>query len=151
MRIVAHLIGVVLLLPGLFVSAVLASLSYLTKQPNLLTLINALLDLAIAFFPVTLLLFVAWLGIALMGFSTRLRRAGAISVGSVAAATTALMLWRSGLHDYAAGTEIHVPGALILPGAVALAIAVWLASTEWPDPRVERDGLKRAPTLPQLE
>jgi hypothetical protein len=117
----------------------------------MLGLINALLDLAIAFFPLTLLLFIAWLCIALMGFSTRLRRAGAISVGAVAAATTAFMLWRSGADDYLAGTGIYLPGAIVVPGAFALAIAVWLASTEWPDPRSGRTAGTRAPTLPRLE
>ena len=150
MRIVAHLISVLLLLPGLFVCAAILSLAHLSAQTSLLGLINALLELAIAFFPVVFLLFVAWLGIALMGFSTRLRRAGAIVVGGVAAATTAFMLWRTGAYD-ATGAGIYVPGAIVVPGAFALAIAVWLASTEWPDPRAERVIAAPHETQPRIE
>ena len=153
MRIIAHLISVLLLLPGLFVCAVLASFAHLGAQTNLLGLITALLDLALAFFPVVFLLFVAWFGIALMGFSTRLRQAGAIVVGVVAAATTAVILWRTGAYGAgtlatAAGTGIHMPGGIVVPGAFALVIAVWLASTEWPDPR-ERNARGVPATLGQ--
>jgi hypothetical protein len=151
MRIVAHLIGVVLLLPGLFMCATLLSLGYLAAQPNMLGLINAMLDLALAFFPVVFLLFLSWLGIALMGFSTRLRRAGAISVAAIAAATTAFMLWRNGAHDYAIAGGAYVPDAIIAPGAFALAIGIWLASTEWPRPRAERRAAPASATLTRSE
>ena len=44
-----------------------------------------------------------------------------------------------------------MPGAIVVPGAFALAIAVWLASTEWPDPRAQRVIAATAGTQQRLE
>jgi hypothetical protein len=126
MRIVAHLISVALLVPGIIVSVALLGLSHLALQTSLLRLMTTLIDLALAFFPVAFAVFFLWLGLALMGFSTRLRRAGAIGVGIVAAATTIHIGW-AGWPAHATETGI------VVPGVCALVIAIWLASTDWAD------------------
>ena len=125
MRIIAHLISVVLLVPGIVIAAVLVALGHLTNQPGFLALLTAILDVLLAFLPLAFLTFMVWIGIALMGFSTRFRRAGAIAVGGIAAVTSALMIWLGAPVDDAGDIGIFVPNA------GALIIAVWLASTEW--------------------
>src|SRR5437870_2346246 len=123
MRIIAHLVSVVLLVPGIIVSIALLALSHLALQTSPLGLMSALIDLALAFFPVAFALFALWLGFALMGFSTRLRRAGAIGVGAVAAATTIHIGW--------AAWPAHAGNAgIVVPGVCALVITIWLASTD---------------------
>jgi hypothetical protein len=134
MRIVAHLFSVLLLVPGLIVAAALLALGHLRSQPDWYAWFNAVFDILLAFFPLAFLGFIAWLGLALMGFSTRLRRAGAICVGLVAAATTAMTIWLSAPFDYAS----H--GGVFVPAAFALVIAIWLAATDWPDLRSERSA-----------
>ena len=127
MRVIAHLIAVMLLVPGIVVSVALLGIGHLAAQGNMLALVTALFDLALAFLPVAFGLFVLWFGLALMGFSRRLRRAAAICVGVIAAGTTALIVWQSGPYAYANQAGIFVPGAC------ALIIAIWLASTDWAD------------------
>jgi len=142
MRIVAHLISVLLLLPGIVVSLVLVAIGHLAAQANLAAMVTALLELALAFFPVAFGLVVVWFALAVMGFSIRMRRAAAIGVGVVAAATTAYMTMATGAFDSAEHAGI------LVPGACALIIAIWLASTDWAE---GNDSRGPAPASSRLE
>ncbi|MEO8137604.1 MAG: hypothetical protein ABI831_26930 [Betaproteobacteria bacterium] len=127
MRIIAHLISVLLLVPGIVVSVVLLGVGHLAAQANFFTLLTALLELLLAFLPVAFLLTILWFALALLGFSTRMRQGGAICVALIAAATSAYIHWAAGASGFAGDAGIHVPGAC------ALIIAIWLASTDWAD------------------
>jgi hypothetical protein len=125
MRIVAHLISVLLLLPGIIVSVVMLAIGHLSAQGNVTALVTALLELALAFFPVAFALVIGWFALAVMGFSMRMRRVAAIGVGVIAAVTTAYMTMAAGVYD----SGEHA--GILVPGVCALVIAIWLASTDW--------------------
>ena len=129
MRIVAHLLSVVLLVPGIVIAAALLALDHVIGQPNLLSLFNALLEVAIAFLPIAILSFLLWLAIALLGFSKRYSRAAALSVAAIAIGSAGVMLVRTGTAGVSEHTGVYVPGVC------ALVIAIWLACTESPDER----------------
>jgi hypothetical protein len=89
-------------------------------------LLEAMLDVLIAFFPLAFLAVVLWFALALAGFSVRARRASAVLVAAVAVATSGLIVWATGVGIHWNEAGVH------LPNACALVIAIWLASTDWP-------------------
>lgn len=127
MRVVAHLISVLLLVPGIVIAAVLLALGHVSGRESLGQFILAILDLLLAFLPLAALTVALWLGLALMGFSRRLRRFAAIGIGAVALATAAVML------DYGAPWHGVDDAGIFLPQACALVLAVWLGWTDEPD------------------
>jgi len=141
MRIVAHLVSVLLLVPGIIVASIVVAIGHVTAQPDFTHLVNAVLDLLLAFFPFALLVVIAWFALAVLGFSRRWQRAAAISVAAIAATTSAVVLWPDG------ASALADRWGLLLPSAGSLVIGIWLASTEWPDPKANR-AASDAGTLP---
>ena len=127
MRIVAHLLSVVLLVPGIAIAAALLALDHVIGQPNLLALFNAVLEVMIASLPLAFLAFLVWLMIAVLGFSRRYYRTAALSVAAIAIGSAGVMMLRAGMPGLAEHTGVFVPGAC------ALVIAIWLACTDWPE------------------
>jgi len=142
MRVVAHLLSVLLLVPGIVVASIIVAIGHVTAQPDFGRLVNAVLDLLLGFFPFALLVVVVWFVIAVLGFSRRWHRAAAISVAAIAAATSAVILWPDG------ASALADRWGLLVPAAGALVIGTWLASTEWRAPRAERAATSSAETLP---
>jgi hypothetical protein len=128
MRVIAHLLSVVLLLPGIVAASVVVAIGHVTAQPDFARLLNAMLNLLLGFFPFAFLVVVVWFALAVLGFSRRWQRAAAISVAAIAAGTSAVILWPDG------ASALADRWGLLVPAAIALVIGVWLASTEWPEP-----------------
>jgi hypothetical protein len=128
MRVVAHLISVLLLVPGIVVASIVVAIGHVTAQPDFARLVNAVLDLMLGFLPFALLVVVVWFALAVLGFSRRWQRAAAISVAAIAAATSAVILGSDG------ASALTERWGLLVPAAGALVISIWLASTEWPEP-----------------
>jgi hypothetical protein len=128
MRVVAHLISVLLLVPGIVVASIVVAIGHVTAQPDFARLVNAVLDLMLGFLPFALLVVVVWFALAVLGFSRRWQRPAAISVAAIAAATSAVILWPDG------ASALAERWGLLVPAAGALVIGIWLASTEWPEP-----------------
>lgn len=137
MRMIAHLVSVLLLLPGIVVAAALLALGHLTGQPNFLRLVEALFDLLLAFFPLAFLVAVAWFALAALGFSQRWHRAASIIVAVVAIATTGTIVWVANVPP------VWSEAGIFVPAAGAIVIAVWLAST---DAAARRSGGRQALT-----
>ena len=128
MRVVAHLISVLLLVPGIVVASIVVAIGHVTAQPDFARLVNAVLDLMLGFLPFALLVVAVWFALAVLGFSRRWQRAAAISVAAIAAATSAVILGSDG------ASALTERWGLLVPAAGALVIGIWLASTEWPEP-----------------
>jgi hypothetical protein len=142
MRVVAHLLSVLLLVPGIIVASVVIAIGHVTAQHDFARLVNAVLDLLLAFFPYALLVVVVWFALAVLGFSRRWQRAAAISVAAIAMATSAVILWPDG------ASALADRWGLLVPSAGALAIGIWLASTEWPDTGATHTAVSGVGTLP---
>ena len=138
MRVVAHLVSVMLLVPGIIIAAVILAIGHVTGQADFGRFVNALLDVLLAFFPLAFLAVVVWFVIAVLGFSRRWYRAAAICVAAVAAGTSLVIAWPASAAD-----ALDHWGVLV-PGGIALIIGIWLASTEWPQP--PRPKMTPAPT-----
>jgi hypothetical protein len=126
MRIIAHLISVALLVPGIIVATAFVALGHMTGQPDFGHFVTAVLDVLLVFFPLGLLIIVLWLVLAVLGISQRWQRAAAICVGSIAAGTSLVILWPVG--------DSTAPLGIVMPAVGSLVIAIWLASTEPPAP-----------------
>jgi hypothetical protein len=149
MRVIAHLLSVLLLVPGIVVASIVVAIGHVAGQPDFTRLVNAVLDLLLAFLPFTLLVIVVWFAIAVLGFSRRWQRAAAIAVAAIAVATSAVIVWPD-----SAGALADRWG-LLVPAAGALVIGIWLASTEWPAPLRAGTALPSQtatpPSPPQIE
>ena len=136
MRYVAHLLSVLLLVPGIVVASALLALGHVAGQPTFARLVDALLDVLLASLPYALLVTVAWFALAVLGLSRRWHRVASTLVAAVAIGTSGVIFWIANAPEAWTAAGIHVPAAL------ALVIAVWLASTD-PVP-ARRANLPRA-------
>lgn len=127
MRIIAHLLSIVLLLPGLTMAAAFVLLDHLVRQPGWFEFLTALLEIALILLPWGLLgVIVGVFLLAALGFSDRWRWAAAATVAFiVAASTTVLIALGNGV------LRLEQSGFFV-PGAIAFVIAAWIAITEWP-------------------
>lgn len=126
MRVLAHLLSVVLLLPGLLFAVAFLAVDHITSRPSWLDFFFAMLNVALILLPWALVMSVLLLAIAMFGFSARHRWAAALCVAGIVTASTAILLW---LGDVPTKPE---DAGIFVPGAVALLIAVWLSISEWP-------------------
>jgi hypothetical protein len=148
MRYVAHLVSVVLLVPGIVVAAALLAFGHVAIQPSFPRMVDALLDVLLTFLPALLLVVVAWFALAALGLSRRWHRTAAALVALVAITTSASILWLANVPE--AWTE----AGIFIPAAIALVIAVCLASTDQAPARRLRDNSAKTrrpppPTLPR--
>ena len=127
MRIIAHLLSVILLLPGLTMAAAFLLLDHLAGQPGWVEFLTALLEIALILLPWGLLgVITALFLLSALGFSDRWRWAAAMIVGLIVAASTTVLLALGN------GVPRLEQSGFFVPGAVAFVIAAWIAITEWP-------------------
>ena len=141
MRYIAHLLSVVLLVPGIVVASALLALGHVTAQSTLSRLIDALLEVLIAFLPYALLVTIAWFALAVLGLSRRWHRLASILVAVVAMATSGIVFW------VANAPQAWSDAGLFVPAAGAIVIAVWLASTA---PTSRRSPRRSRGSLPDV-
>lgn len=122
----AHLLSIALLLPGLVFATAFLALDHITHQPGLLAFFSALLDVALLILPWMLLACIFLFVLALFGLSTRHRWAAALCVAGIVSGSTSILLWVGGIPARPADAWF------LVPGMGAFAIALWLAVTEWP-------------------
>ena len=127
MRVLAHLLSITLLLPGLIFAAAFLALDHVTSQTGWLAFLSALLNVWIAMLPWVIASFFVLLALAILGFSARHRWAAALCVATIVAGSTSILLWLGDIPSTPANASFFVPGA------VAFLIALWLAISEWPE------------------
>jgi len=130
MRVVAHLLSIVLLVPGLMFATVFLAADHVTSQTGWLAFFSALLDVVLVLMPWALLSMALLLALAICGFSARHRWAAALCVAGIVTGSTGVLLW---LGDVPATAQ---DASVFVPGAVALGIALWLVVSEWPGRRI---------------
>lgn len=130
MRVVAHLLSIALLLPGLVVASAFLALDDVISQTGWFAFFIALIEVAVAFLPWALFACTMLIALSMCGFSARYRWAAALCVAGIAIASSAVLVW---IGEFPA---TPVDAGFFVPGAAALAISVWLAVSEWP-PRLD--------------
>lgn len=125
-RIAAHLLSIVLLIPGLLFATAALAIGHLAAQTGLLAILGALLDIGLMLVPWAFLAAFLLLVLGFLGFFDRHRWAAALCVAGTAAGSSGVLLWT---------TDWPIPpgqAGIFVPSALAFAIALWLAASEWP-------------------
>ena len=122
----AHLLSIALLLPGLVFATAFLAVDHVTSQTGWFAFFNALLNVALVMLPWALLSLVLLFALAIFGFSERHRWAAALCVAGIVTGSSSILLWIGGIPPALGDAWFFVPGA------AALGIALWLAITEWP-------------------
>ena len=126
MRVVAHLISIALLLPGLVVATAFLALDHVLSQTGWFAFFVALVHIALAALPWAMLACTLLITLSVFGFFNQYRWAAAICVAGIAIASSAVL---ARIGDFPA---TPVDAGFFVPGAAALAISVWIAVSEWP-------------------